>query len=278
MREPAIRFDDPPSTDVLAAMEANMVAHMAHLPALLPSATVVAEPDLVLVDSGVPSDTFNVVCGAHLDPATADARIAAATDHFRAKQALFAWWVGPCSRPSDLGERLVAQGLVEAESSLGMAFDLTRLTTSVPAPAELVVRPVTSPDELATYARVVAANFDPPDQGVIDFYARAADVALAPDSPERFYVGYLDGEAVATRERFVGHGVVGVYAVTTLHQARRRGIGTALTLLPLVEARDAGFRTATLQASVGGQGIYARLGFRPCGMVREYKPPVATSP
>jgi ribosomal protein S18 acetylase RimI-like enzyme len=267
----AIAFTGRPPARVVAAMEANMIAHMAHLPSLLPSATVVRAPDMVLVDSGVPSDTFTVVCGARLDPTAADDRIAAAIDHFRAKGALFACWVGPTSRPANLGERLLAHGLVEAEVSLGMALDLARLPALTP-PAGLVVKGVATSADLATYARILAANFEPPDQGVINFYERAAEDALAPDSPERFYLGYLGTEPVATSESVVGHGVVGIYAITTLGHARRRGIGTAMTAAPLLEARAAGLRTATLQASVGGQSIYRRLGFVPCGTFREYKP------
>ena len=266
--EPVIAFDGRPSAALLAAMEANLVAHMASLPSVLPGATVLAGPDLVLVDAGVPSDTFNVVCGARLDPAAADARIAAAIAHFRAKGAPFAWWVGPGSLPPDLGARLVAHGLVDAEEELGMALDLARLPAAATPPAGLAVRRVTSPADLAAFARVLAANWDPPDHAVIDFYARAAVVALAPDFPARFYVGYLDGEPVASSECFVGHGVAGLYA----------GVGTALTVAPLVDARAAGYRAATLQASAGGRGVYARLGFVPCGSFREYKPAAAPAP
>jgi Acetyltransferase (GNAT) domain len=270
--EPAIVFDGRPSAALLAAMEANGVAHMAYLPARLPGANVVDGPDLVLVDAGVPSDTFNVVCGACLDPAAADARIAAALAHFRTKGTPFAWWVGPVSRPADLQSRLLAHGLVEAEEELGMALDLARLPAAPALPEGLVVRRATSPAELRAFARVVAANWDPPDQGVIDFYERAAAVALEPGSPARFYVGYLGGEPVAASECFLGHGVAGLYAVVTLQAVRRRGIGTAMTVAPLLDARAVGYRTATLQASAGGQSVYARLRFLPCGEFREYKP------
>ena len=41
----------------------------------------------------------------------------------------------------------------------------------------------------------MAANWDPPDQGVIDFYEQAAAVALAPEFPVRFYVGSLEGDS-----------------------------------------------------------------------------------
>jgi GNAT superfamily N-acetyltransferase len=276
--EPVIAFDERPSDGLWAAVEANMVAHMASLPSLLPGATVLTEPDLVLVDAGVPSDTFNVICGARFDPAAAEARIAGAIAHFHAKGTPFTWWVGPASRPFDLGARLVNHGLVDMEGELGMVLDLNRLPATATLPAGLTVRRVTSPRELAAFARVLAANWDPPDQAVIDFYARAAAVALAPDFPARFYVGYLDGEPVATSECFHGHGVAGLYAVVTLSGARRRGVGTALTMVPLVEARAAGYQTATLQASAGGEGVYARLGFVPCGEFREYKPAAVPSP
>lgn len=272
--EPVVAFDGPPSEALLAAMDANMAAHMAFLPRLVPGASVVEEPDLVLVDAGVRSDTFNTICGARLAAATADARIAAAIGHFRAKDAPFAWWVGPTSRPADLGARLAAHGLVEAETELGMALDLARLLAAPPLPVGLAVQRVSSPSALAAYASVLAANWDPPDEAVADVYARAVATVLSPSCPARHYVGYLDGEPVATSECFLGHGVAGLYAVVTLPWARRRGFGTAMVAVPLADARAAGYRTATLQASAGGQGVYARLGFLPCGTFREYKPAV----
>ena len=51
-----------------------MAAHMAYLPRFLPGATVSDEPDLVLVDSGLPSDTLNTICRARLASETADDR------------------------------------------------------------------------------------------------------------------------------------------------------------------------------------------------------------
>ena len=131
--EPGVAFDGEATEELLNAMEANMAAHMAYLPRFLPGATVIDGPDLVLVDSGLSSDTLNTICLARLDPATADGRIATAIDHFRVKDFPFAWWVGPVSRPADLGVRLTARGLVEAEAEVGMALDLARLHRSVAA-------------------------------------------------------------------------------------------------------------------------------------------------
>lgn len=118
----------------------------------------------------------------------------------------------------------------------------------------------------------MAANWDPPDQAVIDYYQHAAPLLLAPESPFRFWIAYAAGRAVGACESYVGAGVVGIYAVVTRHAYRRRGIGTAVTQAALGHARDEDIRIATLQASGQGQRIYERIGFTTCGMFREFKP------
>ena len=84
------------------------------------------------------------------------------------------------------------------------------------------------------------------------------------------YLGRLAGEPVATWFMVLGAGVAGVHGVGTLPQARRQGIGAAMALAPLREARAMGFRVAVLRASTLGAGIYRRLGFRQCGEISIY--------
>ncbi|AKQ68841.1 acetyltransferase, GNAT family [Myxococcus hansupus] len=261
---------DPDSPLVRSAMEANQVEHMTYLARRLPGAIVQDTPGLLLVDSGLPCNTFNVVCRARLAREEADARIAAAVSHFRDKSFPFAWWAGPDALPEDLDARLSAHGLVNAEQELGMSMDLSRLP-ALTLPPGLSIRRAEDERTLADFAHVVAANWEPSDADVVEFYARTAHAALAPDSPIRFFVGYLDGEPVSASECHMAQGVAGLYSVATLRHARRRGIGSALTLAPLLDAREAGYRTATLQASAQGQGVYSRLGFVPRDTFREYQ-------
>lgn len=92
---------------------------------------------------------------------------------------------------------------------------------------------------------------------------------LAGDAPLRFYLGILDGEPVAPAELTVAGGVVGLYNIATLRAFRRRGIGSTMTLQPLL---DGGFSQAVLQAAEDGVGVYRRLGFTTFGHITEYQP------
>jgi hypothetical protein len=72
-------------------MEQNMVGHMSYAAERLAGATVLEADGLTLVDAGVSTDTINVICGATLDPRTADATITAAIAWFHAKGHPFSW-------------------------------------------------------------------------------------------------------------------------------------------------------------------------------------------
>jgi hypothetical protein len=238
---------------------------------------VIDEAGLTLVDSGLPCDTFNFVCGARLEPDAAPERARAAVAYFRDVGRPFSWWVGPADRPPDLGAILVAAGLAFAEGELAMAADLESLRVGDLAPSGLRVERVRTAEQLRDFAQVVAANWTPPDPEVTRFYALAAPLLLAPDAAIRPYVGYLEGVPVAASDLTVGGGVVGLYSVCTLAAYRRRGFGSALTLRPLLDARAEGHRVGILQASAAGAGVYARVGFAPFGEIAEYKPASAGS-
>lgn len=57
------------------------------------------------------------------------------------------------------------------------------------------------------------------------------------NTPWKMYLGRLEGKPVATNMLFNGGGVASVYAVGTLLAVRGKGIGGAITLQPLLEAR-----------------------------------------
>ena len=258
--------------NIAECADANFAAHASWALKALPAAQVIDDAGLVLTDSGLPCDTFNIVCRTRLGPHDAPRRVESVVAHFAEARRGFSWWVGPGDRPADLGQQLEQAGLEPAESELDMAVDLDALPGIDLAPNGLSIRRANSPEQVREYARINAANWSPPDLLVVEFYARAAPVILDPASPLWLYLGYVDGVAVATAELTVGGGVVGLYGISTLAAYRRRGYGSALTARPLQDAREAGQQIAILQAAPDGVGVYRRLGFQEFGQIREYKP------
>jgi ribosomal protein S18 acetylase RimI-like enzyme len=77
-------------------------------------------------------------------------------------------------------------------------------------------------------------------------------------------------ETLATAIAFDLDADCGIYNVGTLEQGRRRGLGTALTVAHLSDARRRGCRSASLQSTPMAESVYAAVGFRDLGRILEY--------
>ena len=113
----------------------------------------------------------------------------------------------------------------------------------------------------------------PPDW---DEYLRIIGVPrgfLAGADHTAFYIliARLEGENAATAMAFDRGDDCGIYNVGTLEHARRRGLGTALTLLLVHDALARGCRSASLQSTEMAERVYAAVGFRDLGRFLEFE-------
>ena len=151
---------------------------------------------------------------------------------------------------ADLGSR----GYTVEESTRAMGMSLEDILIALP---EVELGPLDW-DEYLEYLRLVGV---PPG-------------LLSGADPGAFHTlgARLNGENVATAIAFDHEGDCGVYNMSTLEAARRRGLGTALAARHLHDAVERGCSTASLQSAPIAERVYAALGFRDLGRFLEYVP------
>ena len=257
--------------ELVRALDANMIAFRsaygrAH------GCTVHAAADVVWFYTGVPAPAFNGVLFAQLKSHA----ITATVDRLQAKideqGAPALWWVGPQSRPAELGSLLEQHGLQPAGEVPGMAIALAGLARQPELPPDLTIQRVNTTELQAVWAQVAAAGLGFADSAAAAMVRLESALSDLQDQAQQRYLGLLNGTPVATSAVAFAAGVAGIYVVATLPTARGRGIGRAMTVMPLLAARQLGYRVGVLQASHMGYSLYQKIGFHDICRYRLYLP------
>ncbi|HET9520205.1 MAG TPA: GNAT family N-acetyltransferase [Candidatus Limnocylindrales bacterium] len=201
--------------------------------------------------SGPERLVFNnaVVEGRLRAPRRAEAIDAIRSAYASAGVASYAVWVH--ERDSALQHDLERRGFILESSTRAMGMSLDGI--SPPRPAVELGRP-----DWSAYLRSIGAP-----AGLMEGVDRDAF---------RVLIARLDGEDVAAAAAFDHGSDRGIYNVTTVERARRRGLATALTTLLVDDARARGQETASLQSTPMAERVYRAVGFRDLGRILEFVP------
>lgn len=210
--------------------------------------------------TGLKNPYANMVFGLRVPDA--QGLIAEITTWVNSKQVPSFWWVGPRTEPLNIDEMLVASGWKEGKPAPAMVVELDKLSEDN-GPDGLVLREVKNEEDLHAWQELFALGYELP-------VAIGRLVRPKLGGSMQLFAALLDGKPVGTTGVFTHRGVPGIYCVSTVPEYRGRGIGGAITALPLIKAREHGYRLGTLQASTMGYPVYKRLGFTDVCTIRMF--------
>ena len=184
-------------------------------------------------------------------------------------------WVGGHDLPCRV---FVIAELAEVVTDVLSARGFERDEVSYPA---LVLHPVPEPPEPAFDVDVVRVDQEDPDAfralGAAlglesELAARMFPDSLLADRRVQAFVGTLAGRPVGYALAIASELAGGVYNVATLPEARRRGVGTALTWAAVGAGRQAAFDCVVLQSTPMARALYEAMGFRQVVDYAVFKP------
>ena len=230
-------------------------------------------PGMTLFTTPINHPQTNGVITANLEKEKVVDAISKAKDYFSSLEKPWTWYTGPITRPVDIGKYLVKEGLKKSHDMLGMAVGLDTLNGSGRYPKEFAVKKVDSPETLKDFVYVESLCFDTIKKASLnDYYTIEEAYGFSDKLPKQSFLGYLKGKPVASSTMVLGNGVVGVFNIGTIPKARKKGIGTLMTLIPLQEARAMGYKVGILHSPAKGSSMAQRIGFQEFCKISAYRP------
>jgi GNAT superfamily N-acetyltransferase len=254
---------------VKSAIQANWEAYHYCL-AQSPNVELSIGRYLTWLMTDLPDHFMNLVVCTQLPPNGVDEIVDNALAHFRSmKIRRLSWLAREGTQTIELNNALLANDLTFRESfATEMAVDLSLLHETLSASQGLKIIAVENEYTLRQWIQVASIGFRISRQFEQVWQDLFADVICNPQY--RTYLALLNGKPVGTSQLFLSGGVAGIYNVSCIPEARGQGIGSAITLAPLLEARQMGYQVGILQASKGGYNAYRRLGFQDYGKLSLY--------
>jgi ribosomal protein S18 acetylase RimI-like enzyme len=217
----------------------------------------VRTPHFTTLASSVKIPIFNRVMHTRLSSTNVEEKIQETIEYFSSKGIPFTWQVDPTDTPEDLPEHLEKRGFT-LSSGPGMALVLSELKKPETQDDLIFVR-VRTPELCEVFAGLMAKAYGIPEFAWEDYVRIIMSIGIRDDLFH--YLGYLDSQPVATATVLYSDGVAGIYNIATLPEARGRRMGSMMTTVPLIDARDRGYKVSVLHSTKIGYNVYKRLGY-----------------
>ncbi|GAC1425899.1 MAG: hypothetical protein NVSMB54_11300 [Ktedonobacteraceae bacterium] len=256
---------------MLEAMEANFSEEMMCFGRVLPGGIVQEGPELWWFYTGRPQlNGVTITRLAQNDNTYIDKKITEALDFFSTRNTATHWAISPTTYPTNLATHLQARSFTKVGENITMAIDLHTMHEVLPSRPELVIKEIENLETLKIQRDISLRGFGSTQEEAQTYYDNFAANGFGKGTPWHHYIAWLNDTPVGISSLLLHAGIAGIYGVATLAEARKQGVGAALTLHAMYEARTAGYHIAILAPSQIGLHMYRTLGFQEIGMTYYY--------
>lgn len=257
--------------DFLQIFDSNIQGKFSYLPSQSKKMHVQLVNGIVLIDSGLHSNMFNI---AYCNGTTDRASLKTAMHYFNSKNLPYAFWVGFEKDPSWLEDELLSLGFTTEETESAMICKTMRCKmnkSSTLKHADFNIRQVQNPSEIIH----VMNHILPLEEHVAiqSFYEQFAPILLSQDSSLTFFVGYENQRPVSLSSLFCDQKIASIFDLIVLPEMRGKGLGKAMTLKAMLNAQEKGFDTCVLTATNDAKYLYQKLGFESFKTMKVYQQP-----
>lgn len=170
-------------------------------------------------------------------------------------------WLPPGVSSQASRNGLLAQGLEQAFGQTVMNAALDEIRDDAVQLPQLDF--VEGPSVVQEWTEIAARSFG--------YAIDPQPIALLSEHPgAHFALARREGRSVGTGLLFATGGVAGIHMVGVPPEARRSGVAGAMMIHLHNIARERGLRTAALQASDMGEGLYRKLGYAAFGRIENF--------
>ncbi|MRH42067.1 GNAT family N-acetyltransferase [Aquibacillus halophilus] len=179
------------------------------------------------------------------------------------------WEIWSNSLPSNIREILQEYGFKYDSEFPAMVLEHTQIPEN--KSISLNIKKVDNEDEAIILADLFSEIYGVPEPARDGFLNTVLSTGFDINSKLVNYIGYEDEKPVCISSVYYDSGVVGIYNVGTIEGYNRKGYGTEITLFPLMEAKENGYKYMMLQSSEQGLKVYHRMGFKVLSRVETFK-------
>ena len=249
---------------IIQAIEASMTYYTTLVPLNNPKYIREEFNDLVRLITELNHPVANWIVRVRFNEQNAERRIAENIGFFREKKIPMMWIITPNSTPSNILNLLENYGVqIPKGGSPAMVYDLRNLTedhwNDALSRSKIQVIKVDSDSSLKLWRKVFQEGYSL-SESLTEIFLNL--FLISKSSIFANYLVTINEKPVSISSILYSSGIAGIFNVATIPDYRGKGIGTAVTLAPLMDAKKKGYEIAWLESSEMGENCYKRIGFQ----------------